>query len=239
MAASAARIAEVLAGLRAKTACLEARSSSTAHGGHVALGIDAVDAALGGGLPRGRLSELIGPRGAGRLSLAVGALAGAQAAGEWVALVDAADAFDPRSAADAGVALDRLLWVRPNGLDDGLRAADRVLEAGGFALVVLYACGVRGRSRGTGSPSAQGSPGFFPQASAARLLRRAEQAKSAVLVVGERAQLGSFSAVTLSVSRVRAKWSRTLLDGIATRVEVTRNKLGAPGSVESIELACG
>lgn len=219
---SAARIAEVLAGLRAKTAHLEARPASFA--GHVPLGVAAVDAALGGGLPRGRLSELVGPRGAGRLSLAVGALAGAQAAGEWVALVDAADGFDPRTASDAGVALDRLLWVRPNGISDGLRAIDRVLEAGGFALVVFYASEVRG---------------FVPQASAARLSRRAEQARSAVLVVGERAQLGSFSAATLAVSRARAKWSGTLLDGMSTRVEVTRNKLGAPGSIEAIELVCG
>jgi len=57
-------------------------------------------------------------------------------------MVDAADAFDPRSAHAAGVDLPRLLWVRPRGFLGGLQAADRVLDAGGFALVVLYLAGV-------------------------------------------------------------------------------------------------
>src|SRR5213592_3837240 len=75
-------------------------------------GVTALDARLGGGFPRGQLSELVGPRSSGRTSLVLQLLASATARGELVALVDALDMCDVESAAAAGVDLDRLLWVR-------------------------------------------------------------------------------------------------------------------------------
>ena len=75
-------------------------------------GVTALDARLGGGFPRGQLSELVGPRSSGRTSLLLQMLAAATARGELVALVDALDMLDVESAAAAGVDLDRLLWIR-------------------------------------------------------------------------------------------------------------------------------
>src|SRR5262249_60030347 len=77
-----------------------------------ATGIHALDARLGGGLPRGQVSELVGPRSSGRTSLVLQMLAAATARGEIVALVDALDTLDVESAVAAGIDLDRLLWVR-------------------------------------------------------------------------------------------------------------------------------
>src|SRR2546421_2810629 len=77
-----------------------------------ATGLDALDARLGGGFPRGQLSELVGPRSSGRTSLLLQMMAAATARGELVALVDALDMFDVESAAAAGVELDRVLWIR-------------------------------------------------------------------------------------------------------------------------------
>ena len=65
-------------------------------------GVTAVDASLGGGLPRGELSELIGPRSSGRTSLLLQILAAATGRGELVALVDALDTFDVASASAQG-----------------------------------------------------------------------------------------------------------------------------------------
>src|SRR5260370_29203094 len=67
---------------------------------------------LTGGLPRGMLTEIFGPASSGRTSLLLAALAQATQRGEFCCLVDASDAFDPHSAAAAGVDLERLLWVR-------------------------------------------------------------------------------------------------------------------------------
>src|SRR5271169_1333015 len=67
---------------------------------------------LTGGLPRGCLTEICGTASSGRTSVLLFALARATARGEVCALVDASDAFDPSSAAAAGMEMSRLLWVR-------------------------------------------------------------------------------------------------------------------------------
>jgi recombination protein RecA len=125
----------------------------------VSTGVAEVDA-LAGGLPRGALTEICGPASSGRTSLLLAVLAEATRREEACALVDASDAFDPASAAAAGVELARLLWVRCNGpmtrwpddpiqitrspdrsiirsLEQALKAADLLLQAGGFGLVAL------------------------------------------------------------------------------------------------------
>ena len=77
----------------------------------VSSGIAALDA-LTGGLPRGCLTEICGPASSGRTTLLLSALAAATGRGECCAVVDAGDALDPQCVADAGIELDRLLWVR-------------------------------------------------------------------------------------------------------------------------------
>jgi recombination protein RecA len=114
-------------------------------------GVSALDARLGGGFPRGQLSELVGPRSSGRTSLLLQTMAAATARGELVALVDALDMFDVDSAAAAGIDLDRLLWIRGHvvtnpgmcrdmnqrALEQALRAFTLVLQAGKFGVVAF------------------------------------------------------------------------------------------------------
>jgi hypothetical protein len=118
-----------------------------------ATGLSAFDAAIGGGFPRGQLSEITGARSSGRASLVVRMLAAATARGELVALLDALDMFDVASAAQAGIDLDRLLWIRGHvvshpgfcrdmnqrAMEEAVRALALVLSAGNFGLVVLDA----------------------------------------------------------------------------------------------------
>jgi hypothetical protein len=77
----------------------------------VSSGIPQLDL-LTGGLARGCLTEICGTPSSGRTSVLLSALARATARGEVCALVDASDAFDPASAAAAGMEMSRLLWVR-------------------------------------------------------------------------------------------------------------------------------
>jgi hypothetical protein len=103
-----------------------------------ASGVPAIDAALGGGLRRGHLSEIVGGRSSGRTAAVCCALAAAVDRGELVALVDTNDRFDPESAASTGLDLSRLLWIRETGdATRALKAMNLVLQAGGFGLVVL------------------------------------------------------------------------------------------------------
>lgn len=101
-------------------------------------GIRTLDDQLGGGLTRGHLSEIVGPRSSGRTTVLCRMLAAATDRGEAVALLDVCDRFDPESAAAAGIDLAKLLWVRERG--DALRALkamNLVLQAGGFGLVAF------------------------------------------------------------------------------------------------------
>src|SRR4051812_19742768 len=115
-------------------------------------GIDEADQLLDGGLPVGAISEICGPASSGRTSLAISFLAQRTAEDRVCAWVDTTDAFDPESAAASGVALRQLLWVRctdlptPSSrtnkktwtrLDQALRATDLLLQAGGFAAIVV------------------------------------------------------------------------------------------------------
>jgi hypothetical protein len=116
-------------------------------------GVTALDAQLGGGFPRGQLSELVGPRSSGRTSLLLHMLATATARGELVALVDALDMLDVESAHAAGVDLSQLLWIRGHvvsnpgmcrdlnyrAVEQAIRALTLVLQAGNFGLVVFDA----------------------------------------------------------------------------------------------------
>ena len=108
----------------------------------IATDVAALDACLRGGLPRGQLSEIVGPRSSGRTSLLLQTMAASTRRGEIAALVDTFDRLDVASAADAGIDLDRLLWMRGTGGPDdivtrALKALNLVLQAGGFACVVL------------------------------------------------------------------------------------------------------
>jgi hypothetical protein len=127
----------------------------------VPMDVAPLDACLRGGLPRGHLSELVGARSSGRMTLLLQMMAAATLRGEIVALVDTLDRLDVASAAAAGVDLSRLLWVRgqdisgragpfgsadhPCGpaspieraIDRALKALNLVLQAGGFGVVAI------------------------------------------------------------------------------------------------------
>ena len=71
-----------------------------------------LDACLRGGLPRGQLSEIAGPRSSGRTTLLLHMMAAVTRRGEIAAFVDTFDRLDVASAVTAGIDLERLLWIR-------------------------------------------------------------------------------------------------------------------------------
>src|SRR6185295_13049066 len=100
-------------------------------------GIPALDSILGGGLPRGGLSEISGPVSSGRTALMGALLASATRQAEIAAVVDLPDTLHPESLERGGTDLHRLLWVRPPSVQASLKCTDLVVSAGGFGLVVL------------------------------------------------------------------------------------------------------
>lgn len=92
-----------------------------------------LDLATGvGGLPRGRLSELLGPPSSGKTALLYSALAATQRAGGLAALIDAEGSADGDALAACGVDLDELLLARPVSAQDTLLMLTILARCGGL-----------------------------------------------------------------------------------------------------------
>lgn len=180
--------------------------------GIVPTGTAPIDRALGGGLARGRLTELVSaaPSSGGQLVL-VQLLLATRAARERAALIDGADGFDPRAAPPD--ALRHLVWARCASPDQALAAADVLIRDGNYAAAVLDLRGLGARELRR-----------LPAAAWYRLQRAAEGASAAVLVQTE------FPLVPAAPWRLvlreplslgRAREARAALAG-SLRVEVGR-----------------
>jgi recombination protein RecA len=98
----------------------------------------ALDVALGiGGLPRGRVVEIYGPESSGKTTVALHAVANAQAAGGVAAFIDAEHALDPEYAKALGVDTDGLLVSQPDTGEQALEIADMLIRSGAIDIIVI------------------------------------------------------------------------------------------------------
>src|SRR5713101_1395439 len=78
---------------------------------------------------RGEITEIVGAPSSGRTSHLLACLGDVVSRGETAALVDTEETFDPGSAAEGGMDLRRLLWVRcASNREVALRAADMLVR---------------------------------------------------------------------------------------------------------------
>jgi hypothetical protein len=162
-------------------------------------GIAALDGALGGGLVRGHLSEIVGARSTGRLTVLCRTLAAAAERGEAVALIDTCDRFDPASAEAAGLDLSKLLWVRDTGdASRALKAMNLVLQAGGFGVVAFDLADV--------PPAGLRQ---FPYTTWMRIARVIEGSQTAAVLVGTERLARSPGGVTIALEATEGRWSGT------------------------------
>jgi len=190
------------------------------------VGIAAIDSLLSGGLPIGAISEIIGPSTSGRTTLALSFIAQRTSEGRVCAWVDASDSLDPQSVAASGVSLRQLLWVRCTSaaerikgkrwsrLDQALRATDLVLQAGGFAAIVLDLGDI-----------AEEFGRRIPLATWYRFRQAADQARSCLVVVGNAAYAQSSAAVALECLPSQAgDTGQIVLDSRAFNVQLKRQR---------------
>lgn len=163
----------------------------------VLTGIPEIDS-LAGGFPRGALTEICGPPCSGRTTVLLSALASRTAQAEVCALIDARDSFDPRSAEAAGVELQQLLWVRCRGLDQSLRAADLLIQGGGFGFIALDL-----------SDIAPETVRHVPLNAWFRFRRAVEDTSTVLLVLEQESNAKTCASLVLQMKRKAAHWSAT------------------------------
>jgi len=213
------------------------------------IGLPALDARLGGGLPRGQLSEVVGPRSSGRTSLLLQIVATATTRGELVAVVDALDMLDVASAAAAGVDLAKLLWIRGHvvtspglcrdlnqrAMEQAVKALGLVLQAGNFGLVVLD----------TGEAPAHVMK-RLPFTTWFRLQRMVEGSQTASVLVGSEPMARSSAGLTIQLGRKNSvlgmRFHGRLFDGLDVEARIVRARAisldpgSAPRAVENVRV---
>jgi hypothetical protein len=178
---------------------------------NVPTGIATLDT-LTGGIPRGAITEICGPPSSGRTSAMVSILAEANAQDEVCALVDGNNAFDPISAAAAGIDLTRLLWVRCRKLDEVLKSTDLLLQGGGFGRVVMDL---------TDLPVSHARS--ISLASWFRFQRTIEKTPTVLLVMSSESVVKSAAAMVFRTEMHGSEWS-TVFNGLNSSIEIVRSR---------------
>jgi hypothetical protein len=105
--------------------------------GYLSTGFSELDALLGGGIPCGRITTIVGQATSGRRTLALRTLAKAQGNGQLTAYLDIDHTFDPEYAAHCGVDLAHVLVVRPDHSREALMILQALVVTGEVKVIVV------------------------------------------------------------------------------------------------------
>lgn len=90
-----------------------------------------------GGMPKGRIIEILGPESSGKTTIALQTIGVTQKNGGICAFVDAEHALDPTYAAKLGVNVDELLVSQPDSGEQALETVESLVESKLVDLIVV------------------------------------------------------------------------------------------------------
>jgi recombination protein RecA len=208
-----------------------------------------LDIALGiGGLPRGRVVEVYGPESSGKTTLALHAVAAAQAAGGVAAFIDAEHALDPIYARKLGVDIDNLIVSQPDTGEQALEITDTLVRSNAVDILVVDSVAAlvpRAEIEGEMGDSHVGLQARLMSQSLRKLTGSISKSKCLVIFINQlRMKIGVmygnpetttggnalkfYASVRLDIRRTGQIKDRDDIVGNATRVKVVKNKLAPP-----------
>jgi recombination protein RecA len=222
----------------------------------VSTGSPALDLAIGvGGVPRGRLTEVYGPDGAGKTTLALSVIARAQRAGGTACFIDAEHALDLAWAATVGVDLERLVLCRPTDGEQALEVADVLVGSGALEVLVIDSIAAlvpRAELDGEMGERHPGVQANLLSQALRKLAGRIARAGVAVVVTNQLRQrsgtpgtpvytsggraLGYYASVRLDLRPLGQLRDSGEVIGSRVRVQVTKNKVAPAWQVAELDV---
>ena len=214
----------------------------------ISTGSLALDQALGGGFPKGRVVEIYGSESSGKTTLCLQAIAKSQKAGGVATFIDAEHALDLSYAAKLGVNIDDLLVSQPDTGEQALEITDTAVRSGAVDIVVVDSVAAL-----TPEAEIKGDMGDHHVGLQARLMSQAlrkltgniKRSNTLVIFINQiRMKIGVvfgspetttggnalkfYASVRLDIRRVGALKKGDEILGNETKVKVVKNKVAPP-----------
>ena len=208
----------------------------------------ALDLALGGGYPKGRIIEIYGPESSGKTTLALHAIAEIQKQGGQAAFIDAEHALDPAYARKIGVDTSNLLISQPDNGEQALEICETLVRSGAVDLIIVDSVAAL-------VPQAEidGDMGDAQMGLQARLMSQAmrkltgiiSKTKATVIFINQiRMKIGVmfgnpetttggnalkfYASVRVDIRRIGQIKDGDNISGNRTKIKVVKNKIAAP-----------
>ncbi len=208
-----------------------------------------LDVATGiGGLPRGRVVEIYGPESSGKTTLALNAVAQAQASGGAAAFIDAEHALDVNYAGRLGVKVDELLVSQPDTGEQALEVAEYLVRSGALDIIVIDSVAAlvpKAEIEGDMGDSLPGLQARLMSQALRKLTAAISKSHTTVVFINQiRMKIGImfgnpetttggnalkfYSSMRLDIRRIESIKENQEIIGGRVRVKVVKNKLAPP-----------